>query len=99
MDHQLEVNGMLDSTTLTAIQSVMQTLISDLNQANHPGLLLNRPLYDATTIAAVKLVQQRLTADGIGVGTSNGTRNRIKPVMFISRKFQHRKGIVKLSGK
>jgi len=65
LDHQLEVNGTLDSITLKTIQTVMQALISDLNQANYPGLPLDHPVYDATTIAAVKLVQQRLPADGI----------------------------------
>lgn len=65
IDHQLEVSGVVDSYTLSAIQTVMKNLISDLNRANHTAIPLDRPLYDAATIAAVKLVQQQLPPNGI----------------------------------
>ncbi|PSB46846.1 hypothetical protein C7B80_11785 [Cyanosarcina cf. burmensis CCALA 770] len=65
---------MLDSMTLTAIQRVMQTSIGDLKQANHTDILLERLLYDATTIAVVKFVLQRLPVDGIA---SNSMREAL----------------------
>ena len=65
IDHQIKVTGAVDSSTLAVIQTVMKDLIRDLNRANNTGTFLNHPLYNAAMIAAVKLVQQRLPADGI----------------------------------
>lgn len=64
IDHQLEVSGIIDPATLSATQTMMQTFISNLNRAN-PYAKLDNPMYDAATIAAVKLVQLRLPNDGI----------------------------------
>ena len=63
--HQLEVSGLVDAGTMTAIQTAMDNLNRDLNRRVNLGFLLNRPVYNAETIAAVKLVQQRLLVDGI----------------------------------
>ncbi len=65
IDHQLEVSGVVDSSTLSAIEQVMQNLISELNRVNPTAIPLDQPVYDAATIAAVKLVQQRIPANGI----------------------------------
>jgi murein L,D-transpeptidase YcbB/YkuD len=64
IEHQLEVSGIIDPATLCAIQTMMHTFISNLNRAN-PYARLDNPVYDAATIAAVKLVQQRLPNDGV----------------------------------
>jgi peptidoglycan hydrolase-like protein with peptidoglycan-binding domain len=64
-DHQLEANGTVDSDTASAIQGVIEKLNSQLNRAVNIGFSLDRPVYNAETIFAVKLVQRRLLIDGI----------------------------------
>lgn len=65
IDHQLEVNGIVDSNTMSVIQTVMEKLNSELSRVTNTGILLDRLVYDAETIAAVKLVQRQLPADGV----------------------------------
>lgn len=65
IDHQIEVSGIIDSSTLSAIEQVMQNLINELNRVNPTAIPLDQPVYDAATIAAVKLIQQRIPANGI----------------------------------
>lgn len=65
IDRQLEVNGIIDPNTMSAIQTVMEKLNSELNRAVNIGFSLDSPVYNVETIAAVKLVQQRLLVNGI----------------------------------
>lgn len=65
IEHQLEASGVIDAPTLSAIVQVMQNLISELNRVNPTAISLDRPVYDAAMIAAVKLIQQRIPANGI----------------------------------
>lgn len=64
-EHQLDVNGTVDLDTLSAIQMVMEKLNKDLNRSVNIGFSLDRPVYDAETRFAVKLVQQRLLVNGV----------------------------------
>lgn len=58
---------------MAAIQTVMERLNSELNRTVNTGFLLDRPVYDAETIFAVKLVQQRFLVDGIASNTLRET--------------------------
>lgn len=64
-DHQLDVNGIVDLDTLSAIQMVMEKLNKELNRSVNIGFSLDSPVYDAETSFAVKLVQQRLLVNGV----------------------------------
>jgi murein L,D-transpeptidase YcbB/YkuD len=86
-EHQLDVNGIVDSDTSLAIQIEMEKLNKDLNRSVNIGFSLDRPVYDAETSFAVKLVQRQLLVNGVAShalreALSKSQIDRFKPLSY-----------------